>query len=88
MIAAGKKNRLKMKYPDEAVALPASDTGGPERDCDPDDRKQDPPEDGHDRLLSAFVRNARACCRPAASAPSTLPHRAILRTTRASPREG
>jgi hypothetical protein len=32
------------EVPDEAVALPASDTGGPERDRDPDDSKQDPPE--------------------------------------------
>jgi hypothetical protein len=36
------------------VAFPAGDTGGPERDCDPDDSEQDPPEGGHGRLLSAF----------------------------------
>src|ERR1700747_865991 len=35
------------EVPDEAVALPAGDTGRPERDRDPDHRKQDPPEDGH-----------------------------------------
>src|SRR5215831_19133076 len=44
------------EIPDEAVALPAGDTGGPERDRDPDDSKQDPPKDGHGRVLSAFMR--------------------------------
>jgi hypothetical protein len=70
------------------VALAASDPGGPERDRDLDDRKQDPPKDGHGRLLSAFARNAVTCCRTAASAPATLPHRAVPRTIRASPQEG
>jgi hypothetical protein len=68
MIAAKKKIRLKMKYPMELWAFSASDAGGPERDCDPDDSKQNPPDDGHGRILSAFVRNARACCRTGVSA--------------------
>jgi hypothetical protein len=42
------------EVPDEAVALPASDPGGPERDCDPDDSEQDPPQDRHDMSPSAF----------------------------------
>ena len=49
---------------DEAVALSASDTGGPERDCDPDD--------GHGRIPFAFVQNAHSCCRTAAVAPTTV----------------
>src|SRR6266513_4863456 len=77
------------EVPDEAVALPASDTGGPERDRDPDDSKQDPPKGGHSRLLSQRSHGTLyACCRTAASAPTTLPHRAVLRTTQASPQEG
>jgi hypothetical protein len=43
------------EVPDEAVALSASDAGGPERDCDPDDSDQDPPQDIHGGLLSAFA---------------------------------
>ena len=42
------------EVPDEAVAFSAGDAGGPERDCDPDDSKQDPPDDEHGRFLSAF----------------------------------
>src|SRR6266536_3665844 len=42
------------EVPDEAVALAASDPGGPERDRDPDDSEQDPPQDRHDMSPSAF----------------------------------
>jgi hypothetical protein len=47
MIAAGKKDRLKMKYPMK-LWPPAGEPGGPERDRDQDDRDQDPPQDRHD----------------------------------------
>ena len=36
------------EVPDEAVSLPASDAGGPERDHDPDHRKDDVPDNRHD----------------------------------------
>ena len=50
MSAAGKK-QAEDEVPDEAVTFAASDPGGPERDRDPDDRDQDPPEDGHGHLV-------------------------------------
>jgi hypothetical protein len=48
------------------VALPASDTGRPERDCDPDENHQDRPEEDHDLLPSAFAGNAQIRSRTAA----------------------
>src|SRR6266480_1525052 len=51
------------EVPDEAVALAASDPGGPERDHDPDESTQDPPQDRHDISSSRSVRNAATCCR-------------------------
>ena len=38
------------EVPEEAVALSASDTGGPERYRDPDDSKQGPPDEVHDPI--------------------------------------
>jgi hypothetical protein len=43
------------EVPDEAVTLSARDPGWPESDC-AQRRTQDPPEQGHDRFLSAFVQ--------------------------------
>ena len=42
------------EIPDEAVPLSASNTCGPERDCDPNESTQDPQKEKHGKFLSAF----------------------------------
>ena len=76
------------EVPDEAVALSASDSGGPNAIAI--QMAANKIHQMTDMVVSpfAFVQNALACYRTAASAPSTLPHRAVVRTTRASPQEG
>ena len=88
MIAAGKKNRLKMKYPMKLWPLrPATRAGQNAITIQMTANKI------HQRADMAAssprsAPNALTCCRTAASAPATLPHRAVLRTTQASPQEG
>jgi hypothetical protein len=42
------------EVPDEAVTLSASNTCGPECDCDPNESTQDPQKEKHGKFLSAF----------------------------------
>ena len=88
MIAAGKKNKLKMKYPMKLWPFrPATRAG---QNAIAIQMAANKIHQMTDMVVSpfAFVQNALACYRTAASAPSTLPHRAVVRTTRASPQEG
>ena len=79
------------EVPDEAVALPASDPGGPERDRNPDDSKQNPPETdmaassprSHETLIPAAgwqFRHQRRCrTLPLCAPPRNHPRKGDLR---------